>query len=231
MSVATAIRGHHSEESQPVELGFFHLVWLFLLLSFVGLAGETIVSLAIDGRWESRAGYVAGPLSPLYGLGGILITAAVNPLRGRNLASQFTMAALVGGALEYFAGWFFETRYGIVAWSYANQPLNFHGHTCIGMMALWGLVGVVWANELLEPAVRLVERIPEGIRRPLTTVAFVFIMADSTLTLVCIDCWFWRSMGMPVEGAVQQFCATWFDDSFMRSRFETMSMWPTLANR
>ena len=214
-----------------MRLGFFHLVWLFLLLSFVGLIGEVVVSYLIDGRWESRVGYVVGPFSPLYGLGAVLITLAVNPLRGHNALAQFAAGGLVGGALEYFAGWFFETRYGIVAWSYIDQPLNLHGHTCVGMMLVWGAIGIVWVNWLLPPAIRLIERIPEGVRKPLTTVAFAFIMADSLLTLACLDSWFWRTLGYPIGNPVQQFCATYFNDDFMRTRFETMSMWPSLASR
>ena len=41
-------------------------------MSFVGLVGETIVSACIDGQWESRAGFIVGPFSPLYGLGTVL---------------------------------------------------------------------------------------------------------------------------------------------------------------
>jgi hypothetical protein len=68
-------------------------------------------------------------------------------------------------------------------------------------------------------------------RKPLTIAAFVFIMADSMLTLACIDSWFWRTAGYPIENPVQQFCATYFDDDFMRTRFETMGMWTSLASR
>ena len=232
MSVAAAIKRHRNNEVlQPVELGFFHLVWLFLLCSVLGLAGETVVSFLIDGRWESRAGFVIGPFSPLYGLGAALMTVAVNPMRGRGLGAEFLTAALVGGALEYFAGWFFETRYGIVAWSYIDQPLNFHGHTCVAMMAVWGVVGVIWANRVLPAAVRFVERIPESARKPLTAVAFTFIVADSALTLACLDSWFWRTAGYPISNPLQEFCATYFGDGFMSSRFETMSMWTVLASR
>ena len=231
MSSGIATAQRRLSDPQPVRLGFFHLVWLFLLLSFGGLVVETIVSFFVDGRWESRAGFVFGPFSPLYGLGGVLLTVAVNPLRGRNVALQFLVAALAGGAVEYFAGWFFETHYGIIAWSYADQPLNVQGHTCAGIMLVWGIAGVLWANLALPHAVRLVERIPERMRRPLTACAFTFILADSVLTLACLDSWFWRSTGHPIENPIQQFCATYFDDGFMRSRFETMSMWPSLASR
>lgn len=232
MSVLAATKQRlASEERKPLELGFFHFVWIFLLCSFVGLVGETLVSYVIDGRWESRAGFVVGPFSPIYGLGAVLITVAVNPLRGHGPVPQFVAAGIVGGALEYFAGWFFETRYGIVAWSYVDQPLNFHGHTSVFMMAVWGAIGVVWALGALPVVVRLIERIPEGVRQPLTIMAFVFIMADSSLTIVCLDSWFWRSMGYPATNPVQQFCAAFFDDDFMRARFETMSMWTSLASR
>lgn len=214
-----------------MEVAFFHLVWLFLITSFIGLVGETLVSYVLDGRWESRVGYVIGPLSPLYGLGAVLITVAVNPLRGRPAVVQFAAAALVGGALEYVAGWFFEMRYGIVAWSYIDQPFNLHGHTCLAMMLVWGAIGVAWTIWALPAVVRLIERIPVGVRVSLTAIAFTFIVADSALTLACLDSWFWRSAGVPVDGRLQEFCATYFGDDFMRSRFETMGMWTSLANR
>ena len=232
MSTATAIKRRFAHtEHQPVNLEFFHLVWLFLLVSFVGLVGETIVSFILDGRWESRAGFVVGPFSPLYGLGALLITLAVNPLRGRSWTVQFLAAGLVGGALEYFAGWFFETRYGIVAWSYIDQPFNLHGHTSLAMFALWGVLGIVWVNGMLPSAVKLIERIPVSVRKPLTAFAFLFIVADASLTLACLDSWFWRTAGYPIEGPLQQFCAACFGDDFMGARFETMSMWTSLASR
>ena len=233
MSEAIAIlrRPTRKENLQPIKLGFFHIVWLFLLASFLGLVGETLVSYVLDGRWESRAGYVFGPLSPLYGLGAVLFTLVGNPLRNRGIPLQFLVIGLTGGALEYFAGWFFEERYGIVAWSYIDQPLNFHGHTSVAMIVVWGVIGIVWTRWFLPVAVELIERMPERIRRPLTTIAFLFIIGDSVLTLACLDSWFWRAAGAPIETPIQQFCATYFNDEFMRTRFETMGMWTSLANR
>jgi uncharacterized membrane protein len=202
-----------------------------LLVSVIGLISEVLVSYVLDGRWESRTGYVLGQMSPLYGLGTVLMTLAVNPLRGKPVVVQFLVAELVGGMLEYFAGWFFETRYGIVAWSYANQPFNFHGHTSLAMMIIWGAVGAVWVLWMLPLALNLINRMPQNVRVPLTAVACVYILVDSTLTLACLDSWFWRMNGVPISNPLQQFCATYFNDDFMGSRFETMSMWTTLASR
>ena len=200
-------------------------------MSFVGLVGETIVSAFIDGQWESRAGFIVGPFSPLYGLGTVLMTLVVNPLRGRAVPLQFLAAGITGSVLEYFAGWFFETQYGIVAWSYIDQPLNFHGHTCVGMTLVWGAIGTVWVLWALPRVIALIERMPANIRTSLTTLAFALIMVDAACTLVALDCWFLRTTGVQPTGAVQQFCATHFNDAFMSARFETMSMWPVLAGR
>lgn len=233
MQIVGSIRKGFSqaETRRPVEARFYHLVWIFLLCSFIGLVGETLVSYIVDGRWESRAGFVVGPLSPIYGAGALLFTAFVNPLRSKPLAIQYGAAALIGGLFEYLAGWFFETRYGIVAWSYIDQPFNLHGHTCLAIALVWGAIGLAWTLWALPKAVALVERIPDNVRKPLTMLAFAFLIADAACTLVAFDCWFLRTSGAAPSDAVQLFFATYFNDSFMQARFETMSMWPALAAR
>lgn len=219
------------DNRRPVEVHFFHLVWIFLLASFLGLVGETLVSYVIDGRWESRAGFVVGPFSPIYGLGAVLFTIFVNPLRSKATIMMFLSAALTGGLFEYFAGWFFEWRYGIVAWSYASQPLNFHGHTSVCMMAVWGAIGVAWVLWALPRAVELVNRIPESMRFSLTAFVTTLVAVDAACTLLAFDCWFLRMSGIEPVDAVQRFFAECFSDDFMTTRFETMSMWPVLASR
>ena len=49
----------------PEKLTFFHLFWIFVICSVVGLVVETIVSYPIDGIWKDRAGLVWGPFSPI----------------------------------------------------------------------------------------------------------------------------------------------------------------------
>ena len=228
---ATIEKPHKRAPRKPLKLTFFHIMWIFLIGSVIGLVFEVVVSFILDGRWESRVGFVLGPISPLYGLGAAIGTLAVNPLRGKSVFAQFTAAALVGGLLEYLAGTFLEERYGIVAWSYIDQPLNLHGHTRASIMLVWGVVGIVWALWVLPALYRLIELIPERLRVPLTAIAFTYIIVDSTLTVAALDSWFWRQAGYPVAGPIQEFCARYFDDAFMSERFETMGMWTVLANR
>lgn len=69
-------------KSEAIKLDLYHLVWIFAVCSVLGLIGETVVSYFVDGRWESRAGFLWGPFSPIYGVGGVLMTLALSSLVG-----------------------------------------------------------------------------------------------------------------------------------------------------
>ena len=54
---------------------FLNCFIIFLISSILGLLLETVYTLVVFGVFESRAGLVWGPFSPLYGCGAVLLTA------------------------------------------------------------------------------------------------------------------------------------------------------------
>jgi len=221
---------HDQVSKGAIPLTFFNLFWIFVIASVVGLFAEVVVSYFADGRWESRAGLVFGPFSPIYGMGAVLFTVFLNLLRDKHPLVQFLIAGVVGASFEYFAGWFWESAFGIVAWSYYQQPFNV-GHTSLFMACVWGVIGTVWIRWALPAVMRLIDLIPMRARVPLTLVGAVFLLSDAVLTVVAMDCWYMRKLGAPIETPWQEFCAQYFDDAFMETRFETMSMWTSLSLR
>lgn len=220
-----------SYAQQDRAITYRHLFWIFVICSVAGLLVETAVSYPIDGIWKNRAGFVWGPFSPIYGVGGVLMTLGLYHLRNRNPWVIFATGALIGGAFEFIAGWFFEAAFGIVAWSYADQPLNFGGYTCAGIAVVWGMAGFLWVKVAADPLMALVDRAPEKLMRPLTACFTLYLALNMAVTLIGFNCWYQRLDGQPVETPVQEYFAEHYGDDFMAQRFQTMSVWTTLANR
>lgn len=63
--------------------------------------------------YEERAGFLFGPFSPIYGLGGIAMTLCLNKISDKNVVIVFLASALLGGWFEFFCSLFLETAFGI----------------------------------------------------------------------------------------------------------------------
>lgn len=227
---ATATRQAYGSEHAFIDPSLFNLFWIFVIASFIGLVGETIVSTFMDGFVKNRAGLVWGPFSPLYGLGAVLMTIALNDFKGRSTLLIFTVAAAVGGGLEFVAGWFWKNFFGIVAWSYVDQPLNFGGYTCVGMMIVWGLAGVAWVRAGIPLIMRIINLIPPQARGIVTAIMAVFMATDIAVTLLSFNFWFERLAGAPIDTPIASFFDQHFGNDWMANRFQTMSVWTNLAS-
>ena len=152
----TAIPAHEKGAREPLTL--YYLVFVFTVCSILGLILETIVSYFVDGRWESRVGFIWGPFSPIYGVGGVLITLALHRFENASPLVIYAVSAAFGAAFEYFAAWFWESAFGIVAWSYINQPFNIGGKSPrLGIALVWATCGPCVATARRPRAERSLE--------------------------------------------------------------------------
>lgn len=212
-------------------LGCSDLLAVFLVCSVVGLAVETLVSYPVDGEWKDRAGLLWGPFSPIYGAGGVLMSLVLKPLERKPMWVLWATAAVAGGAFEYFAGWFWEAAFGIVAWSYEGRPFDIGGHTCLGMAVVWGFAGLLWARWGLPAVVGAWRKIPEKAARPLAAAAGAFLAVDVAMTIVGFSCWFDRQSGEVPDTPIERYFEANYGDAFMAERFQTMSIYVELAKR
>lgn len=219
-----------------IELDFFNLFWIFVVCSFLGLVLETIWHVVVvdPGVYQNRAGLLYGPFSPIYGIGGTLITIALNRFYKSNPLVVFLAAGVIGSAFEFFVSWWMETSFGIVAWNYSGTFLNIDGRTNFQFFCMWGALGIVWLRFILPRLLQLINLIPWNWRYTLTVVCATLMLANCVLTVSALDCWYLREAGLskPEEAtALEQFCNKHYDDKFMEDRFQSMTMNPNTATR
>lgn len=219
-----------------IKLNFFNVFWIFVVCCVIGLVIEIVwhMTMVDPGVYQDRAGLLYGPFSPIYGLGAVLMTLALNRFHDRNPLLIFLVAAVIGGAFEFFVSWFLETAFGIVAWDYAGTFLNIDGRTNFMFMCIWGLLGLVWVKFAMPVMLKIVNLIPWNWRYAVTSVCALLMAVDCVLTLAAFDCWFQREGGtMDYEhpSAIVAFCNEHYDNSFMANRFQSMTINPDDASR
>ncbi len=203
---------------------FGQLLWVFVGMSIVGLAGETLQHFLAFNEWESRPGFIWGPFSPIYGLAAVLLTMILEPLQDKGAPLLLAVGAVVGGSLEYFASWAMETFWGVVAWSYLNLPFNFDGRTDLFHCLVWGSLGVAWVKIGLQICQRIFDRIDQqGIAYRVCTAAMsVFIALNIVMTCVVLLRAEARTEGIPPQNDLEQFCDAAYPTDMLQKKFHNM---------
>ncbi|MDM8275602.1 putative ABC transporter permease [Enorma phocaeensis] len=225
-----------------IQLNFFNIFWVFVVCSVLGLIIEVIWHMVVvdPGVYQDRAGMLFGPFSPIYGVGAVLMTVALNRFYRSNPLIIFVVSAVIGGLFEAFVSWFMQTGFGAVAWDYTGTTLFgipdpvaiiFGGRTSTPFMCMWGLLGFVWIKLCLPRLLKLINMIPWKMRYSLTTLCALLMMVNAVMTLQSLDCWFERVSGIEPTSPVEEFYAKNFDNSYMEHRFQSMTITPEDSNR
>ena len=218
-----------------MRVNFFNLFWMFFVCCILGLILEIIWHMVVvdPGHYEDRAGLLFGPFSPIYGFGAVLVTLALNRLYNKNPVITFVVAGLVGGAFEWAVSFFMETSFGITAWDYSSY--NFWGipdpvavfcggRTSTQFLVMWGILGLVWVKVFLPVMIKVINSMPWQLRYNLTTVMATLMLVNCLMTLGSLDCWYTRTSGLTPSTPIEQFFGDFFPDSFMKGRFQSMTM-------
>ena len=73
---------------------------------------ETVFCYVVKKKLESRRGMVYGPFSLIYGVGALLMTVVLLPLRNHNILLLFLASAVLGGLFETVCSLFLEQAWG-----------------------------------------------------------------------------------------------------------------------
>jgi uncharacterized membrane protein len=209
-------------------LNFYHLFWIFVISSFIGLVLETIYHALVFGGYESRVGLVWGPFSPIYGCGAVLFTLLSRgrqvERRSRTIITVFLTCAICGAALEFVASWLMQNLFGVVAWDYSGEFLNIDGRTSLVFGVLWGVLGTVWICWFLPVMIKIIDRIPENRHVIVTMLLSLFMLLNVLTTLMAVGRAYERSQGAIEQTRIDAFLDSVYTDELLAKRFENTTI-------
>lgn len=116
----------------------YQTIVLFALFSFLGWVIETIYRSVTNGRFVN-AGFLRGPFTPIYGMGGIVIILAGILVRERSLPLQMIYFAALTTLLELVTGLVIEKLFGHKLWDYRDNRFNLKGIICLKYSVIWAV--------------------------------------------------------------------------------------------
>lgn len=209
-----------------LKIDYFTMFWLFVAGSIIGLGVETIYHLIVFGGWESRAGLVWGPFSPIYGSGAVLLTMFLNRYYHSHNLVIFLVSMVVGSALEYVTSWGMETFWGAIAWDYTGTFGSIQGRTNFFFGMMWGMLGLVWVRIIMPVVKRIFSHIDSKNRivRVFTVLMSVFMAVNIVCTCLALDRESQRKAGIPATNPIQTFCDDVFPSTYLEARFQNMTV-------
>ena len=133
-----------------MNLNFYTLSVIYLVYSFLGWVGETVVA-TIKGRQFTNRGMASGPFCFVYGTAGGSCWQWVWPTCAP-IGWRCSRAASSSRRWWGVTAKFLERVHHRRWWDYSGKKFNLDGYVCLQYSVLWGVLGAVsvrWGNDLL----------------------------------------------------------------------------------
>ena len=168
-----------------MNLNFYTLCVIYLIYSFLGWVGETVVATAKGRRFTNR-GVASGPFCFVYGTAGVLITIGLNDQR-TSLAALFFGSMIYATVVEWLTAKLLERIHHRRWWDYSDKKFNLDGYVCLQYSLLWGLLGMAavrWGNDLLF---RLCAHLPPLLFHAVVWVGMALAVLDQISAMVVVS--------------------------------------------
>lgn len=197
-------------------MNVYKLLLICYIGSFFGVLIEMLWCLVTNGYLESRAGLVWGPFNLLYGVGAVVMTFMLYPIRNHSQWVAFAGGFLVGSLVEYLCSFLQEMLFGSRSWDYSHLPFQINGRICLFYSLMWGGLGIVWVKMIYPYVAKWILKIPEKVGRIVTLALLVFFILNTVVSALAVYRWSARLDGVAPAG----FFWEWIDAAFPNSRME-----------
>lgn len=169
---------------------FSRYIILFVVVSFLGWAYETLFALIRRHRWENR-GFLYSPICPIYGVGALILIGVCRLMTGSEPAAmawwQVFLISCVGSAvLEYVTSWGLEKLFHARWWDYSSLPLNIQGRVCLPAALVFGVAGLLLAYVIIPLISKLVDGMSPLMVDVVGVALVVWLVIDLVMTVLML---------------------------------------------
>lgn len=164
----------------------FLFTFFFAVYAFMGWIIE-VVYRSITQRKFINAGFLYGPLIPIYGFGALFVIILDHVLAGWHFFPKLIAYGFVVTAVEYTVSFLFEKIFSLKLWDYSSNKFNVRGRVCLLFSTFWTVLSLVFITFIHPPVLRLVDSIDGAYIRTASTVFIAYGAADLLYSIASLS--------------------------------------------
>ena len=200
----------------------YKLFWIFLICSFVGALVEIVWCYFVMDKLMSRSSLLYGQFSIIWGLGCVLLTILLHKMEGKRDLYIFIIGAVAGGVYEYMCSVITEVLFGVRFWDYSKMALNIDGRINLLFCFFWGLIAVIWIQNIYPMLSRQIEKIPVKIGKPLTWILSVFMVLNIAVSGLALMRGYQRQQNIAAHTVIDELLDEHYTDAYLAQRYQNM---------
>lgn len=161
-------------------------VLYFFIYAILGWIIETIFCLVTLGEFHKR-GFLYGPLCPIYGFGAVILIVTLKRIK-TNFIGKFFISCISFTAFEYVVSVVLEALFGLRWWDYTGEVLNFQGRISVPYSIAWGIMGVIFVQNIHPYVSKKVDKILNKItiktQKLILTILVATIIIDTIFSII-----------------------------------------------
>ena len=200
----------------------YKLFWIFLICSFVGALVEIVWCYFVMDKLMSRSSLLYGQFSIIWGLGCVLLTILLHKMEGKRDLYIFIIGAVAGGVYEYMCSVITEVLFGVRFWDYSKMALNIDGRINLLFCFFWGLIAVIWIQNIYPMLSHQIEKIPVKIGKPLTWILSVFMVLNIAVSGLALMRGYQRQQNIAAHTVIDELLDEHYTDAYLAQRYQNM---------
>ncbi len=200
------------------------LIWVFMICALLGDIIETVFLWIVDGEIMSRSSVLYGPFSIVWGLGGVLITVLLCPIRKWGAFAVFIAGTFLGGVYEYSCSVFTELVFGTIFWDYSHIPYNINGRINLLYCFFWGFAAIAWVYLIYPFVSRIIEKVPPVAGKITTLIVVVTMVLNAGVSALAVGRYVERGDGVAPDTSVDIFLDSMYTVEFIDKIYPNMTV-------